>query len=658
MSDFRQIQNGPARRFARPRSIAGRQSGTMSMAQYTAQQASKNLAREPKSAEEKLTKQPLFRPPSSLNHLFPCEIDDASETKSAPNSKITQNLIGLTASQEDGGNSRQHDPSCSDVHSTTGGSAPQRSAPAIATPHLPKPSPRPQPCATSLGSLLADAESEAWLKQQLSQQEEKKKHTRFVDWPPPTRQSGPFPTSVEIPPAKISPVKATPVKSSPNLPGADNIRQFNRWIPSNKRTPHCLAPIDKDYAKGIKQVEATGKALERFSKSGDITPRVQTEIMEYEQCKSKTDRKMTLNATERKRLGDIVRNIERREYAMSVEKLVERQQDTQERPSKKGQKSGSTKAKDPLVREEVESTFSFSSPLSLPPAQVQPARDDIPKARAANPQNIKEEYQSSSSDGDCESEEEEGVLKQTNSAPEQLWLYNVYRSDSGYSQAAGVTTFVSSHFSKSKAEDVMRQAIRSCYGSITERTRIEFRAIIEENFQEQVVELASGQCTAVRVERELVEEETPRKKRRKKLHSLPTRLYTVVERVLVLTSESHSSPNGSLSDSACSVLSGTTRERNDGCSYRQLPECFVLPSDANAAASKLMMSHLTAHLQDEEKFDLDITGGMDMDARQYLHELESGERLYDKEQTLPMGKDGRTKVSIQVIEQLVRGPRN
>ena len=73
-----------------------------------------------------------------------------------------------------------------------------------------------------------------------------------------------------------------------------------------------------------------------------------------------------------------------------------------------------------------------------------------------------------------------------------------------------------------------------------------------------------------------------------------------------------------------------------------------------------MLEHLTAHLPDDQKFDLAITGGLDTDARHHLRELETGDRLYNRTMALPQaGRDKKKKdVTVSVMELLLQGPRN
>jgi hypothetical protein len=175
---------------------------------------------------------------------------------------------------------------------------------------------------------------------------------------------------------------------------------------------------------------------------------------------------------------------------------------------------------------------------------------------------------------------------------------------------------------------------------------MELRCIFEHNeLQRQSLEFASGRFTEVYIQKELVQGE-PGREARIKLSGLPSKLYTVAEQVADMGQESG---DNNLSD----------RKNQSSNSISVWHESYVLRKHANEQASRRLLGHLTAHLEGDQKFDPLLTGRIDTDARQYLHELEVGERLFQKTEYLPANNDGRRKrVTVWVVEQLVRGPRN
>ena len=53
----------------------------------------------------------------------------------------------------------------------------------------------------------------------------------------------------------------------------------------------------------------------------------------------------------------------------------------------------------------------------------------------------------------------------------------------------------------------------------------------------------------------------------------------------------------------------------------------------NQQANQCLLAHLTSHLKSDQIFDLLLTGRIDAEAQQYLHELEVEKRLFDKTET-------------------------
>ncbi|EFQ99418.1 hypothetical protein MGYG_02429 [Nannizzia gypsea CBS 118893] len=248
-------------------------------------------------------------------------------------------------------------------------------------------------------------------------------------------------------------------------------------------------------------------------------------------------------------------------------------------------------------------------------------------------------------DSDEEEEEEDSEDAQEDDIPEPVWAYHVYRTEIDPADPNPRPVYISSHLNRLRAEDKMRDQIASCYSNLKERMRMEFRATFEEGFTEQTVEFGSGRTVTVRVEREIHEEPVKRKKR-VKLERIPTKIYTIIEQV-------RTTPVG---DNTSKL---PIRVETEGMKYTEMSECFIRRNDANAQANRLMLAHLTCHLDEAKRFDLGVTGDIDTQARLYLHELDAGERLYDKKHVLPAVEDGvKKEVFIRVVEHLVRGPRN
>ncbi|EGE08747.1 hypothetical protein TEQG_08815 [Trichophyton equinum CBS 127.97] len=363
------------------------------------------------------------------------------------------------------------------------------------------------------------------------------------------------------------------------------------------------------------------------------------EKMEFENLKAKFDAKIPLTITEKRRLRGIQQNIERREYSWSVNKMALEKNVVQKRDDLAVNTSAEANVS------EMEMSTSPRDPDEPKPPSSRRKRPTSHVAKQHEPIQEDDQPGMEVETTDDEEDDEDPEEAQEDDAPEPVWAYHIFRTEIGPENPDPTPVYISSHLSRLRAESKMRDQISACYSNLKERTRMEFRATFEEDFTEQAVEFASGRTVIVRVEREIHEEPVKRKKRIK-LQRIPTKIYTIIE-------QTRATPVGD------TTSEHPTQAGVQSTKYTEMSECFILRKDANAQASRLMLAHLTSHLDKTERFNLDVTGDIDMQARLYLHELDEGERLYDKKHVLPEVEDGmRKEVSIRVLEHLVRGPRN
>ncbi|KAK2839159.1 hypothetical protein FQN49_006415 [Arthroderma sp. PD_2] len=612
-------------------SIAGRQTGRLSISQYT--QRSNYVQRSPQASSHQQNRggQPLFRPPAALNYLFESEID---ENESNESNNSTETDIKEESCDDD-------ETEYPDLVDSTGNSSPTANIIDVTTPvknsnsglgtassvhsnRVPRTSQSPQSSQTSTNSSQKsrDIEAESWLQLRLAQEEAKKKRTLFAPFPPTAPQPRQPPQPPTRPPHH--PPSPTPIRPA-NI--SQPVQSFQRpptsWFQSR------YIPIDRKQMACIERLKSVEEAFKRLEEKGQMTERCQVEKMEFEHCKAKADRDITLSATERKRMGDILRNIERREYNWSVGQLFQQNNDAK--------KKSEQAASGDVVESQAKRSLT-TRPARVDEPKPAPSNTNPPTSHeATHPETAEEDEQPDVEQEVTTDDEVDEDDVHEDAAPEAAWVYNVYRTDIDPTDPDPSPIYISSHMNKLRAEAVMRAQIKSFMGSLKELTRIEFHATFEQNYTEQALEFASGRATIVRVERELAHEQPVKGKKRTKLELIPTKLYTVVEQVTTITDN----------------------EDTESPKYTEMPECFVLRKDANAQANRLMLAHLIAHLGEGEKFNLDITGNIDTEARLYLHELEAGERLYDKIEIVPAAEDGmRREVYIRVLEHLVRGPRN
>ncbi|KAK2733428.1 hypothetical protein FQN57_002124 [Myotisia sp. PD_48] len=446
-------------------------------------------------------------------------------------------------------------------------------------------------------STLDIVESEVGLQMQLHQEEQNKKRTKFIE---------------------TVPVQTVPRASSPPRSVENQDPSLHSRAIQNR---HRYSKVGRAYIRCAQRIAEVGDGIERLSALGYTKNPFPAEISQYHNFKRKLEQEGLLSSDEMKRLADILRNLNSREF-----KILNAQ------PCSSKETTG------PKLK-------------TLPD---QPRRIEKVHGKRTIEELEKEEEEPvilSEDEEDTETPEAETDTHET--APEQFWQYNVYRTELG-DNTDPEPVFLSSHLSKRRAQTVMKEQIQASYGDLSARTRLEFHVTIEEDFEEQSLTLASGRTVILRIERELIERQTRKKNRRLKLQSLPTTIYTVTEQVTSFEPEPE--PQTGEEDD---LFVGAAQEATSSTTYTEMKECFVLRRDANRQASQLMLAHLTAHLDGEEKFDLERTGNIDTEEEKYLVELEDGDRLYDKREVLAMDGEGQRKeVLIRVVEHLVRGPRN
>ncbi|EFW17563.1 hypothetical protein D8B26_000263 [Coccidioides posadasii str. Silveira] len=378
------------------------------------------------------------------------------------------------------------------------------------------------------------------------------------------------------------------------------------------------SPIIRPQDSSLSAVTRTGEALIRFLEKEPNHVRTKSELREYEACRAKLDNNQPLNGAEKERMGTIMRNVQRREYALNKK-----------------------------VAQISQAKISPEDSTATPTGFEQKIAEPTPFKKATSSETIAEEKytqnEHSTSDDDADADSGEHSDQDEESC---FFRYHVYLTDNATGKEP---FFLRTYLNKAKAEARVRKEIANVYRSVAleDRTGVELRSVIKDDMLHgQCLDFESGRSVQVQIEPELVEnEELPRKKRRK-LEYLPNKVYIVVEHVGLLNQ----------------LTPAHSAEEADG--FPALPrqaygkEGFALRKLANKQASREMMAYLTNHLSEAEKFDVSVTGRMDTEERRYLHELEQGERLYDRNRIV-VDRGGRAlRVSVKVVEILVRCPRN
>ncbi|EZF34729.1 hypothetical protein H101_01737 [Trichophyton interdigitale H6] len=602
-------------------SIAGRHTGRLSLQQYA--QRSSQISR-PSPSSQRSSDEQHFRPPANLNYLFNADSNESDSNGSTSSEEDEDDddiegqdtsepaeIVGLTQNSQETVTA----PEIDDLSSTKS-THPLNQEPT----KVEQLSQSSQRSTSSSQARMSDDEAESWLQIRLAEEAAKKKRTIFAPLPPPSSQQRPYPPS------------PTPIRPSDAAWRSQSLRRKqNLW------TPQSFLPVDRKHAACLERLDAIEAAFKRLEQIGLMNERSSIEKMEFENLKAKFDAKIPLTSIEKGRLRGIQQNIERREYSWSVNKMALEKNVVQKRD-------------DLAVNTSAEANVSEMSTSPRDPDEPKPPssrRKRSTSHAAKQHEPIQEDDQPGMEveTTDDEEDDEDPEEAQEDDAPEPVWAYHIFRTEIGPENPGPTPVYISSHLSRLRAESKMRDQISACYSNLKERTRMEFRATFEEDFTEQAVEFASGRTVIVRVEREIHEEPVKRKKRIK-LQRIPTKIYTIIEQI-------RATPVGD------TTSEHPTQAGVQSTKYTEMSECFILRKDANAQASRLMLAHLTSHLDETERFNLDVTGDIDMQARLYLHELDEGERLYDEKHVLPEVEDGmRKEVSIRVLEHLVRGPRN
>ncbi|KAK2758335.1 hypothetical protein FQN54_004183 [Arachnomyces sp. PD_36] len=454
----------------------------------------------------------------------------------------------------------------------------------------------------------------------------------------------------------------------------------------------------KDHEKDVNKVTLAGEALARYLEKDPGNDRTRQEEKEYERIKERVDRGDVLNATERERLGGIKRNVERREYNLEQRggqpKAPTASSSRKERP-----KGGAKHPQGPItalgraeMRElkEIEenkkiealerSIQSFRNPaearetlrqFDYPPTKERslelrdPRRDEKEDSSREDPNvtlrktvagkgllkdtvTVREKEASPeplTPDLSSPSDEEED---ESDIEPEPLWQYDVYKRETDPLNDDAEPVYIGTYFDPRRAEEVVAKEIIAAQAkaSLEESSGFEVRCRFEENqMREQILTFSgSGRCFEVWIEKEVVFD-VDSVQRPKKLASLPMRHYIVMEEITEL--------GGDADDDLFGEESGPLATKRV-----VHKESYVLREDANEQASRLFIARQTAHLDENDKFDIEITGHIDTEGRRYLYELDYGERLFDKSEVLTGAGGNKCRVRIWVQGQLMRGPRN
>ncbi|PGH09054.1 hypothetical protein AJ79_05783 [Helicocarpus griseus UAMH5409] len=422
-----------------------------------------------------------------------------------------------------------------------------------------------------------------------------------------------------------------------------------RTTPKTQKAPSG-STSKESFERGADNVKRTGEDLDRFLTAHPKHERVLEEREDYLLYKEKVDRGETLTSAENARLQKISRNISNRKCVFKTKAERELRRGTRPPnelpitlPQDEEPSTSNTEIASPSFKARSQSSSStfgestpeppqrFETPAGIPAFSEKQCLDDVEDEEESDDENIEDE---------CSSEDEEDEETGECGQGEQFWRYSVYRSTGADFPGEEESTCIATCFSKKKAEATVREEILrvQAEASIQENKRVELRTVLEDNgCQSQEIHFASGRTVTVYMEKEVVEAAELTKKAQQNLSILPCRVYSVVERVLY-----PSDPHGRLAP----PLYG---------------ECFVARQHANEDASRLLLSHVSVGLEDEERHDSAAIGKFETEQARYLEELEGRERLFDRRITLPLGSEEhgwKKQVITQVVEQLLRGPRN
>ncbi|KAK2799185.1 hypothetical protein FQN50_008574 [Emmonsiellopsis sp. PD_5] len=418
--------------------------------------------------------------------------------------------------------------------------------------------------------------------------------------------------------------------------------------------------------QSMSKIKAVGEALDRFLTQNPEHHKAREEAEDYEILKEKVDRGEYLSPGEFRRVYAILKNISNREERINLDAERRLRRAASSAKNEQLTESTSVASSYPTVRPN-------GTDLALPVRKSTggkgvrgiPRNAPTGKPRSGgrnNPQDVKgisdEEMEIAAdgegsetgrgSDGDEEdsSEDEESEDEGDDRDGESkddfedqgLWKYSVFRTTYGQSDEEEESECIGEWFNKAKAEASLRKEVVRIQrtASIQENSRIKLQTIIEDDgFQSQTIEFASGRSVVLRVDKQMVDADTLSMKARNNLSTLPYKVYSIMELII-----DHSDTGNPIKSTA-------------------LKECFVQKSQAHEEARRCLLAHLTGEADDNQAYDILQDSTLETEMRQYLQELEDGERLFDKKVTVPAGGSGKEKcVIIRVVEQFLRGPRN
>lgn len=518
-----------------------------------------------------------------------------------------------------------------------------------------------------------DVASEEWLQERLARAEKDKKRTVFLSGPP------------------------TPV---PREKPQRRYVSFSAFGGGSFNVPIRASKEQKKNDLDLRHITETGKALSQYLEKDPENERTLHENDEYKRCKEKLDRGETITTAERDRMRSIKTNVEKREYSLQRKRLLQKESTVSRAKKRKVEVKTPRNTKAPEkpvdIRENEENKRTealkkaleafHSSPEapketgsslaldcsptikdSLGPGKEQYGKEETgvssqndeyvissrnlatqePRKTIAGKGLIKDivkEVQPEESPEPMisdESSEEEDEEEDEEIQYEPFWKYDVYRREFGGHDNCD-PVLLGTYLNRRKAEGLVRGEISNIQASLNELCQFEFSCKFEQNsIRQQALTFSSGRSVEIFIEKDVAPEGTTSK--RPKKARLPTKHYLVIEETTDME------PGDDLFETA---KSKTTRIVEK--------ESYIFWQDANRRANKLFIARQTSQFEGDERFDIGITGSIDTEGRRYLHELEDGERLFDKTtEVLPVGNDGKKfKTRIWVQEQLLRGPRN
>ena len=448
-----------------------------------------------------------------------------------------------------------------------------------------------------------------------------------------------------------------------------------------------------------------------MSKNLEKNPQDKKALKEQEECqkyKAKFDHGIVLIGPERERLRGITHNVGRRMLKLENNPVVIKQENpAPQNKDQEGKHDGSEMQEVPIKQESPSQAVDTPQPIKTPakPAPIHRSSNiDKEKLHQSAPLSLPPPPPKSEPEIHFESDNEQMAIDDESSSgsdvsdtesesnvesPPCYYQYYVFRREVG-TPGACTDKYLSSFLSRKKAENLVREEIMDANSDTWDRSRIEVKTVMEDGgLQSQTLSFASGREIHVWIEREVIErppKELQKAFRREKLNTLPKTFFIIMEEIVDVKEElprldrlrvhsvrssqttSDSDSDGGVNSSPPTEYSGddtSGMKGNDAPGFANTPlqvwrEGFIVRKHANLQASLRMIHYLTFSIPKEDKFNLELTGAIDTDERHLLHELEVGERLYNRTRVLPgVGPDGKVKqVTVKVVELPVRGPRN